>query len=248
MPNFNPFGGSNRGFMPNLNNNLGNDAPSWAINNLGNGTYQGSPNQGSNNGYIGPLNGQTMGNNNMRVKTPRPSGHVGPGAQNTFGVDAFGFPITSQSAASGVGLQQLNAYRDYNQAVQAWIDKTGFTGEGGYSAFQLANPGWTSQYGPMGPTGPNQSGSGFGSGQSWSPSSELGTMPNAQGQLVPSIGNPTPGAYGQPQTPRLPPIQAPGSTTGQPVNYGSGTTMPTTPSAPTGLQQGQSWGGNNGQR
>jgi hypothetical protein len=257
----NPWG-SNRGFMPNLNKSVGQETPSWAVNSLGNGTFQGPANAGSNNGYIGPINGQSMGGH-MRPKAPQmnhsDNSTVGT-TPGSYGVDAFGFPIMNQGQASGAGLNQLNAYRDYNQAVQAWIDKTGFTGEGGYGAFQLANPNWVSQYGPMNAGGLNgqQSGiggqgGGFGSGQPWSPGPNFGQMPNAQGQMVPSIGNPTPGASGQPGPPRLPPQTPPpgGAGTsmgiGKPVNYGSGTTMPSTPSAPTGLQQGQNWGGN-GQR
>lgn len=272
MP-MNPWG-SNRGFMPNLSKGVGQETPSWAINSLGNGTFQGPPNAGANNFAAPIINGANMGGH-ARPKSPQMN-HSDNSTQGqvmgSYGVDAFGFPIMSQSQASGSGLNQLNAYRDYNNAVQEWINKTGFTGEGGYSAFMLANPDWVSKYGPMNSGFGLNQGGGFGSGQPWSPGPEFGTMPNEQGQLVPSIGNPTPGGYGQPNPPKLPPTTPPGgagttmgpsggkpvnygNASGQPVNYGAGTTMPTTPSAPTGLQQGQTWapmnpnsGGGNGFR
>ena len=137
-------------------------APSWAVTGFGNETYQGNPNAGSNNGAAGPFNGQTMGSMNAHQKGAGPMGHApGPGAQNTFGTDAFGYPITSQAASSGPQLQQLNAYRDMNNAVQQWVQKTGFQGDGAYAAFMQANPGWVSQYGPMGGQ------PGTNSGQSW---------------------------------------------------------------------------------
>lgn len=239
-------GGAGGGVMPNLNNSVGNasmaGAPSWAVGNWGNETWVGPANAGSNNYGAGPLNGQTMGNNNGRPKSGgrMPGGFSGPeapGAQNSFGTDAFGFPISSQSQASGAGLQQLNAYRDYNQAVQNWINQTGFTGEGGYSAFQLANPNWTSKYGAMGPTGANQSGSGFGSGQPWTPGANFGQMPNGAGQMVNGIGSPAPAAGGM--TMGTNPV-APGMPS-------TGGVKPSQPvSTPTGLTTGTTWGSNGG--
>jgi len=256
--NYKPKGGGVRGgfptlgtgggnVMPNLNNSVGNasmaGAPSWAVGNWGNETWVGPANAGSNNYGAGPLNGQTMGNNNGKAKGPRFGGNEGPTAQNSFGTDAFGFPISSAAQASGAGLQQLNAYRDYNQAVQNWINQTGFTGEGGYSAFQLANPNWVSQYGPMNTggagglqAGTGGQGAGFGSGQPWTPGPNFGQMPNQSGQMVPSIGNPTPGGYGQP---------TPGAgTTMGPTTGGVKPSQPTT--APVGLTTGTTWGASGG--